>query len=222
MDLQRGADAQQHSAPRQSSSARAAAQRAGSSSPNSTTSGPHRRAAALAAGHAVGARRAGVRARPPAGPPARTPSTSRWRSSRAPRPARGSPRLRWSMSTFWVMTASSMPARSIRTSASWARVGALVLQRGEALGVEAPEARRGRARRRRCGRPPSDRASPTGPSGGCGSRGCRRAPRCRRRSARPPSGRRGRAPARRASSELPVAAAIRVGSTIGDPPVSCP
>ena len=161
---------------------------AGSISPNSTTSGligwpqtaqrgtpsgsPARRSRTSASGTLPGQLRQVQ--------PAMLPWTSI--SSRVPA-------LRWSMSTFCVITASRLPRRSISTSARWAPLGCLLVERGEALAVEAPEARRGRCGTRRCARPPSGRRSPTCPCRASGSRGCPTAPTCRRRSARRPSAR---------------------------------
>ena len=110
-------------APRQSSWARSKASR-GRTSPNRTTSGR------------IGAPQASQPGTPSADSRRRsrtTPSSARspqaeheqvaiepWTSTSSRVPAR-----RWSMSTFWVITACSSPARSIRTSARWAGLGRL-------------------------------------------------------------------------------------------------
>ncbi len=63
-------------------------------------------------------------------------------------------------------------------------IGPLVAERRGSAAGSRTRSGRGRARRRRCGRPPSGRRSPTAPSPGCGSRGSRTAPRSPPRSAR--------------------------------------
>ena len=102
--------------------------------------GLQRRAAALAARHAVAvaaARRARTSSSATRPPQARheqlamLPCTST--SSRVP--AR-----RWSMSMFWVITAVEQPALLQRHERAVRAVGLLGAERGEALAVEAPEA----------------------------------------------------------------------------------
>ena len=80
----------------------------------------------------------------------------------------------------------------------------LVLERLEALAVEAPELARDPGGRRRCAPPPSGRRSPTARSRASGSRGSPTGPRSRRRSARRPS--RPRGSARRARRGGPSSA----------------
>ena len=220
LDLQRGADAQQQV--RDGAQLAGALQRSlGEQLAEQHDFGLQRTAAAFAAGDAVGIAQTASAHLQLAGWRRRSRAGAARDASRAPRSARVVPALRWSMSTFWVITPSSMPLRSIATSALMGAVGLLVAERGEALAVEAPEAHRVGAEgvdvrdlhrvdvlpQRRC------RA--------CGSRGSPTAPRCRRRSARRPSARRARArPGARSPRPAVLAACAAIASAPPDPSFS--
>ena len=79
-----------------------------------------------------------------------------WTSTSSRVPAR-----RCSRSMFCVMTASSSPRALELDQRPCAPLGSLSSQRREAVAVEVPEALGVGAARRRCGRPPSGRRSPT-------------------------------------------------------------
>ena len=178
-DLERGADAEQ-----QVGAARRARSRA-PSPPRRAARRTARRPASAAARSRSAARRRrpppAARASPPAGSARRRPGTRRTRSTRGPRSRRASRPRACRPSMFWVITASSRPACLELGERAVGAVRLLALEHGEARPVERPEALRARGARRRCARPPSGRRSPTARCRASGSRGCPRAPRCRRR-----------------------------------------
>ena len=72
---------------------------------------------------------------------------------------------------FCVITPASSPRRSSSASARCAPLGCLPSQRARSAGRRSPRSAPGRAGRRRCGRPPSGRRSPTARCRASGSPG---------------------------------------------------
>ena len=123
--------------------------------------GLQRLAAALAARHAVG-----VGGEPRArllelgtAPPQDRQEQRRDRAVHLDQLARA--RRRWSMSTFWVITASSSPARSSVDERAVGAVGLLVARASRSARRRSPRSAPGPRGRRRCARPPSGRRAPT-------------------------------------------------------------
>ena len=120
--------------------------------------------------------------------------TSWSRSCRAPRSRGCEPARRCSRSMFCVITAVEQSLRlelgEHLVGAGWAACP----RASRSAGGSRSRSASGRDGRRRCARPPSDPPSPRCRCRAIGSRGCRSAPRCRRRSARRCGASRGSAP----------------------------